>query len=62
VHLGVHNLTDDSETGRIVVRASRMVAHKNFDPANLDNDIGIIKLPVSVEASSNLFSYAPSDL
>jgi secreted trypsin-like serine protease len=52
VHLGVHNLTDDSEVGRLVVRASRVVAHENFDSANFDNDIGIIKLPLSVEATS----------
>lgn len=55
MHLGVHNLTDNSEEGRLVVRASRTIVHENFNSANLDNDIGIIKLPLSVEASSIFF-------
>lgn len=52
MHLGVHNLTDNTEEGRLVVRARRVIAHENFDSANFDNDIGLIKLPLSVEASS----------
>ncbi|CAB3375765.1 Hypothetical predicted protein [Cloeon dipterum] len=60
VHLGVHNLTDDTETGRIIIKATRTIVHEQFNSLNLDNDIGIIKLPMSVEASNILPVALPS--
>ncbi|XP_065334592.1 brachyurin-like [Cloeon dipterum] len=43
-HLGAHDIYDMNEPNRVIVISTDGVAHENFNPATIDNDIAIVRL------------------
>ncbi|CAB3369460.1 Hypothetical predicted protein [Cloeon dipterum] len=48
VYIGMQNYGSKTETGRVVMTATKRVVHKGFSKSMLENDIAIIKLPKRV--------------
>ncbi|CAB3365334.1 Hypothetical predicted protein [Cloeon dipterum] len=43
-HLGAHDIFDINEPNKVIVISTDGVAHENFNPATIDNDIAIVRL------------------
>ncbi|XP_017477804.1 PREDICTED: brachyurin-like [Rhagoletis zephyria] len=48
IYLGALTVEDTPETGRLVLRSNKFIAHEGFNPETAANDIALIKLPVDV--------------
>jgi hypothetical protein len=51
VSLGGVELLNNNETLEVVLQGAQTIAHENYDPTTLNNDIALIKLPSAVALS-----------
>jgi hypothetical protein len=52
VHLGAVLIYDESEPGRVILTASGVLVHPDFNFDTKQNDIALIALPVPVSGQS----------
>jgi hypothetical protein len=53
LHLGSNSLVDDDDN-RVTVAATYSVPHPDYDPSDLENDIGLIRIDTAYKTNGNI--------